>query len=937
MEKHYQPEHLERRWYAHWEQQGCFAPAGKGKPYCIMLPPPNVTGQLHMGHAFQNTLMDLLIRRQRMDGGRALWQGGVDHAGIATQLVVEHQLRAQGQEPRTMEREELLRAAWDWRTASGDAITRQMRRLGASLDWSRERFTLDEGMSSAVLEVFLALHREGLIYRGQRLVNWDPSLCTAVSDLEVSAREEDGRLWHLRYPVVGTSTTLVVATTRPETLLGDTALAVHPEDERYRRWIGGRARVPLCDREIPIIADDFVDPQFGSGCVKVTPAHDFNDYEVGLRHKLPCLNIFTPEARLNEQAPPAFRGLQRGRAREAVLQALRAQGLLEKVEPHRFKVPRCERTREIVEPLLTRQWFVRTGPLAEPAIRAVEQGRVRFIPESWNATYFEWLRNIQDWCISRQLWWGHRIPAWYTRDGDVHVGRSEEELRQRAGLSPETELRRDPDVLDTWFSSALWPFSTLGWPQQTGELRSFYPTSVLVTGFDIIFFWVARMIMLGLKFTGEVPFREVYIHGLVLDSTGQKMSKSKGNVLDPLDLVDGVQLEPLVKKRTQALLRPGDAPRIESSTRREFPEGIPAYGADALRLTFTSLASLGRRELRFEVGRIKGNRHFCNKLWNATRYVLGAVSGQGGGNPGGKPRNAAEAPPPGTNEAWILARLGRALGAINSALDEYRFDQAARVLRHFAWEEYCDWYLELAKISLGDARRGAAEKAAVRRTLLEVLEAFLRLAHPFIPFLSEELWRRVQEARGAKPEPGASLMLQPWPRAEQFPRAPGAEAEIQWLQDFLGALRQMRSENRLAPGRLLPLYWSGGTARERTWLHHQEHAILALGRLRGLEESPRRGDAATALVGDMLLQLPLEGLVDPNDELRRLRRELEKLDKRLRSSEQRLANQDFLERAPPELVQREQQRHVELSQAMDKLQYEQLRLQDQPGDAKPSS
>ena len=924
MEKHYPPEQLEDRWYAHWERHGCFAPSGDGPPYCIMLPPPNITGQLHMGHAFQDTLMDLLIRRRRMAGDRVLWQGGVDHAGIATQLVVEHHLRAQGQEPANMSRAQLLEAAHKWRAASGDNITRQMRRLGTSLDWSRARFTLDEGLSRAVQEVFLSLYREGLIYRGRRLVNWDPSLRTAVSDLEVTSEEEEGRLWYLRYPIVDAAETLGVATTRPETLLGDMALAVHPEDERYRRWIGGRVRLPLCEREIPIIADEFVDPAFGSGCVKITPAHDFNDYTIGQRHDLPCLNIFNPDATLNDQVPPPFRGLDRKRAREAVLQALSEQGRLEKVETHRLKVPRCTRSGEIVEPLLTEQWFVRAKPLAEPAIEAVEQGRVRFIPENWSATYFEWLRNIQDWCISRQLWWGHRIPAWYSADGEIHVGHSEAEARSASGLTAEEPLRRDPDVLDTWFSSALWPFSTLGWPARSQELQSFYPTSVLVTGFDIIFFWVARMIMLGLKFTGEAPFREVYVHGLVLDGAGKKMSKSKGNVLDPLDLVDGVQLTDLVKKRTEALLLPEEAPRIEAATRREFPKGIPAYGADALRLTFTSLASLGRRELRFDAGRIEGNRHFCNKLWNATRYVLQATQEHGGAQ-------GTKAPPPTTTAtpatSWIRARLGLAIQHIDAALRDYRFDQAAKLLRGFAWEEYCDWYLELAKVALTDPQNGQAEKAATCHTLLEVLETFLRLAHPFIPFLSEELWQRVREAQGKSPDADTTLMRQAWPDATRFPRAPQAEAEMQWVQQFLGALRKLRADNHLPPGQALPLCWSGGKPEERNWLKKQAHCLQTLGRLRELKETLLQDDAATALAGDMLLQIPLEGFVEREDELRRLKRELDKLNDNLQRAKERLDNPDFLERAPTAIVKREQQRHTDLQQAMEKLQNEQRRLQ----------
>ena len=704
MEKTYNPQAIEQRWYETWEQEGRFAPSGEGEPYCIMIPPPNVTGSLHMGHAFQDTLMDALVRYHRMRGDNTLWQPGTDHAGIATQMVVERQINLDNMTRHDLGREKFIERIWEWKHKSGGTITRQLRRMGSSVDWSRERFTMDEGLSLAVKETFVRLYEEGLIYRGQRLVNWDPILHTAVSDLEVVSEEEAGHLWHMRYPLADGSGHLVVATTRPETMLGDTAVAVHPEDERYRHLAGKTVRLPLAEREIPIIVDEYVDPEFGTGCVKITPAHDFNDYAVGQRHDLPMINIFTVDACINENAPEKYQGLDRYDARTRIVADLESEGLIEKIEDHRLMVPRGDRSGTVVEPYLTDQWFVKIGPLAEPAIRAVEDGRIRFIPDNWKNTYFEWMRNIQDWCISRQIWWGHRIPAWYDAEGNIYVGRSESEVRDRHSLGETIVLRQDEDVLDTWFSSALWPFSTLGWPEDTDALRTFYPTSVLVTGFDIIFFWVARMIMMGLKFMDNVPFREVYIHGLVRDAHGQKMSKSKGNVLDPLDLIDGIDLETLVAKRRAGLMQPQMADRIERQTRKDFPDGIPAFGTDALRFTYAALASTGR-DINFDLGRIEGYRNFCNKLWNAARYVLMNTEGRDCGQ-------SSHAVELNAADRWISSLLHDTVREVTRSIDSYRFDLAAQAIYSFIWDEYCDWYLELSKPVLNDP--DSTEAAATR-------------------------------------------------------------------------------------------------------------------------------------------------------------------------------------------------------------------------------
>ncbi len=911
MDKTYNPHDIEQRWYRFWEQGGYFAPQGEGKPFCIMIPPPNVTGSLHMGHGFNNTIMDTLIRYHRMKGDRTLWQPGTDHAGIATQMVVERQLNAEGRTRHDLGREAFIERIWKWREESGGNITRQLRRMGSSLDWSRERFTMDEGLSHAVREVFVRLYDEGLIYRGQRLVNWDPVLHTAVSDLEVVSEEESGHLWHLRYPLTGSDEYLVVATTRPETMLGDTAVAVHPDDERYRRLVGKTVTLPLTGREIPVIADDYVDPEFGTGCVKITPAHDFNDYEMGRRHDLPMINIFTIDARTNENVPEAYRDLDRYDARKKVIADLEALGLMEKVEDHKLMVPRGDRSGAVVEPFLTDQWFVRIQPLAEPAIRAVEDGDIRFIPDNWKNTYFEWMRNIQDWCISRQIWWGHRIPAWYDAEGNIYVAHDEDEVRSKYQLAAEVELRQDEDVLDTWFSSALWPFSTLGWPDSEDDLGIFYPTSVLVTGFDIIFFWVARMIMMGLKFIGDVPFRDVYIHGLVRDSHGQKMSKSKGNVLDPIDLIDGIDLESLVKKRTSGMMQPQLAAKIEKATRKEFPGGIPSYGTDALRFTFASLATTGR-DINFDLGRIEGYRNFCNKLWNAARYVLMNTEGEDCGQTGGEVELSAA-------DRWITALLQQTTQEVTRAIDNYRFDLAAHAIYEFTWNAYCDWYLELSKPVLTDANSSAAQLRGTRRTLVRVLETLLRLAHPVIPYITEEIWQRVAPLAGIA---GETIMVQPWPEADSALIDADAIEEMEWVRQFILGVRKIRSGMNIEPRKPLPVLLQDADEADRKRLARNRRYLETVGRMASIEllaDDEAAPEAATELVGNMKILIPMAGLIDKEAEQARLEKEIGKDEKALAAVEKKLANPDFVHRAPPEVVDKERHKAAELRAKLQQL------------------
>jgi len=916
MDKAYLPADIESRIYARWEACGYFAPSGKGPAYSIVIPPPNVTGTLHMGHAFQDTIMDALIRFHRMRGFNTLWQPGTDHAGIATQMVVERQLNAAGQSRVGLGREAFVERVWQWKETSGGMIAKQMRRLGASVDWQRDMFTLDPALSQTVTEVFVRLYEEGLIYRGKRLVNWDPVLKTALSDLEVVAEEESGHLWHLRYPISEGPGYLVVATTRPETMLGDAAVAVHPDDERYRHLIGRKVRLPLADRELPIIGDSYVDPAFGSGCVKITPAHDFNDYEVGQRHDLPLINIMSLDATLNDSVPRAYRGLDRFVAREKIIADLDAMGLIERIEPHKLTVPRGDRSNAVLEPLLTDQWFVDIKPLAAPAIRAVESGEVRFVPETWTGVYYEWMHKIRDWCISRQLWWGHRIPAWYDPDGRWYVARSEAEARSAHGIDPATPLRQDGDVLDTWFSSALWPFSTQGWPEKTQALQTYYPTAVLVTGFDIIFFWVARMIMMGLKFTGDVPFRAVYIHGLIRDQDGQKMSKSKGNVIDPLDIVDGISLDALLEKRTTGLMQPQMKSAIEKATRKQFPQGIAAYGTDALRLCLARLATQSR-DLRFDMAKVEEYRNFCNKLWNAARYVLMNVEGQDLNSQGAEYSLA---------DRWIRSRLAGMLRRIEAGFADYRLDNVANALYEFTWHEFCDWYLELSKAVLQSESASAAAKRGTRFTLINTLETLLRALHPLAPFISEEIWQRVRVSAGAQ---GETIMRTDFPTAATVPTDAQAEPEMRWVMDFVLGVRQIKGEMDIAPSRKLEVLLQNMSATDAAYLERNLHYLMRLAGVetpRALAAGEAAPIAAVALLGNLEILVPMKGLIDPTAELDRLAKRLRRAEGDLIKLEAKLGNSQFAKNAPPDIVAKDQQRLEELRTEIGQLSAQTTRV-----------
>ncbi|MBM6552217.1 valine--tRNA ligase [Marinomonas ostreistagni] len=918
MEKTYQPQSIEQPIYARWEENNYFAPSGDGSPFSIMIPPPNVTGSLHMGHAFQHSLMDAMIRRARMQGQRTLWQPGSDHAGIATQMVVERQLAAQNQTRTELGREKFLEKVWEWKSQSGGTISDQMRVLGDSVDWSRERFTMDPGMSAAVQEVFVRLFDEGIIYRGQRLVNWDPKLHTAISDLEVLSEEENGFMWHFRYPLADGATTaegnnyIVIATTRPETMLGDSAVAVAPDDERYADLVGKEIELPLVGRRIPIIADEYVDKEFGTGCVKITPAHDFNDYEVGKRHDLPMINIFTDDAAINDVAPEKYQGMDRFDARKAIVADFEELGLLEKIADHKLKVPRSERGNTVVEPYLTKQWYVAVETLAKPAIEAVENGSIEFVPKQWENTYFAWMRDLQDWCISRQLWWGHQIPAWYDAEGNVYVGNDEASVREKYSLAGDVELTRDEDVLDTWFSSALWTFATQGWPEETEDFELFAESDVLVTGFDIIFFWVARMIMMTLKFTNKVPFKKVYITGLIRDERGDKMSKSKGNVIDPLDLINGIDIESLVAKRTYGMMQPHLAQKVEKNTRETYPEGMPAYGTDALRFTLCSLAS-GGRDIKFDLNRLEGYRNFCNKIWNAARYVLMNTEGQDCAQNGTEVELSLA-------DKWIISRLQHTEDAVNKAYDTHRFDLAAQAIYEFMWHEYCDWYLELSKPVLWDENSTPAQLAGTRRTLVRVLEAFLRLAHPMMPFITEEIWQRVAPLAG---QAGDTVMMQAYPAAEETKKNAEAEADVEWLKGVIEGVRNIRGEMNIAPSKPLEVFFRSGSAQDQARMEANLTFLQKLAKIESItwlasgEEAPM---SATALVGEMEVLVPMAGLIDKEAELARLQKEIDKASKDLQRIEGKLGNESFVAKAPAAVVEKEKAKCEDLRSVVARLE-----------------
>ncbi len=922
LEKSFDPSKMEADCYQRWENSGCFAPIGTGTPYCIMIPPPNVTGSLHMGHAFQQTLMDILIRYHRMKGQNTLWQVGTDHAGIATQMVVERKLLADGITRLDIGREAFVQKIWEWKTESGGNITRQLRRMGASVDWATERFTLDEGLCKAVTTVFMQLHEEGLIYRKKRLVNWDPVLKTAVSDLEVESEEETGSLWYIRYPLADHSGELVVATTRPETMLGDVAVAVNPEDPRYISYIGKQIQLPLSNRLIPVIADESVDPAFGTGCVKITPAHDFNDYAMAERHNLPMINIFTLEAALicDDVVPKTYQNLDRFAARKKIIADLTANNLMVKIEPHKLQIPKGDRSGAILEPLLTDQWYVKVESLAKPAIAAVEQGKIRFIPDNWSKTYFEWMHNIQDWCISRQLWWGHRIPAWYDDKGNVYVAEDEAAVRKKHQLSADLPLKQDEDVLDTWFSSALWPFSTLGWPDQTERLKTFYPTQFLMKGFDIIFFCVARMIMFGLKFAGDIPFQEIYIHGLIQDQDGQKMSKTKGNVLDPIDLIDGIELEVLVKKRTSGLMQPQLATEIEKQTRKQYPKGIPAFGTDALRFTYASLATTGRH-IRFDLARIEGYRHFCNKLWNAARYVLM--------NTEGKIENINAEKTFTTSDQWILSLWQKTKQSVAKHIQEYRFDLASQALYEFTWNEYCDWYLELSKPALNAENADPKALLGTRYTLITILEELLRATHPFMPYITEVIW---QQVKSLAQKTGDTIMLQPYPEYDATQVNTIAEQDIEWIRAVVLGIRNIRGEMNISPSKQLgeAFYLDNEKAafiqNDEKFKNHLYllQFMTKVSDFKKLNTSEQRPAAATALVGNLEILIPLADLIDKEAEIARLQKEIDKATIELEKVKAKLSQESFISKAPENIVKQEKERLNELSSSIDKMNKQQM-------------
>ena len=919
MDNNFNPQAIEQSLYAHWEKEAFFKANDSGEGYCILIPPPNVTGTLHMGHAFNQTLMDTLIRYQRMQGAGALWQMGTDHAGIATQMLVERQLADENLTRHALGRDKFIDRVWAWKEESGGTISKQIRRMGASIDWSRERFTMDDGYANAVQQVFIRLFDEGLIYRGKRLVNWDPALGTAISDLEVENNEEQGHLWHFRYPLADGAKTLddkdylVVATTRPETMLGDTAVAVHPEDERYAHLVGQHIMLPLVGRKIPVIADDYVDREFGTGCVKITPAHDFNDNEMGARHDLPLINIFTAEAAVNDAAPAAYQGMDRTIARKQIVKDLDALGLLDEIKDHKLMVPRGDRSNAVIEPLLTDQWFVKIAPLAEPAIAAVENGDIQFVPKQYENTYFAWMRDIKDWCISRQQWWGHRVPAFYDEAGNVYVAEDEASARSKYDLADDLVLSEDDDVLETWFSSALWPFATLGWPEETPELARFLPTNTLITGHDIIFFWVARMIMMTLHFTGKIPFQTVYIHGLIKDAEGQKMSKTKGNGLDPLDFIDGIDLDSLVAKRTSNLTQPKMAARIEKQTRKDFPEGIAAYGTDALRFTFAALATTGR-DVRFDTNRIEGYRNFCNKLWNASKFVLMNT----------QELDLTIEPTPGAVDQWVVSKCHRMITDARYALETYRFDIYTNTVYEFAWHEYCDWYLELSKPLLWNKDGDPAARAATQRTLLQVLEVLLRTAHPVMPFITETLWQQVATRLGLIQDgEAASIMLQTFPVAQDMPTNESAESQIEWLKAVITGIRTIRGEANIKPSQDIPLLLQDGSGADKDNAAQAENMLRRLANVTSIEWLDDGAQAplnALSLVGDLKVMVPLAGLIDLDAERGRIGKEVDKAQQELEKIDKKLSNEAFVAKAPEAVVNKDRERAAELQTTLQTLQ-----------------
>ncbi|MDQ7050282.1 MAG: valine--tRNA ligase [Enterobacterales bacterium] len=935
MESSYNPENIEQKWYKQWESNGYFKASGQGEPYCILIPPPNVTGSLHMGHAFQHTIMDCLTRFHRMKGDNTLWQCGSDHAGIATQMVVERQLNAKGKKRTDYTREEFVEKVWQWKESSGGTISDQMRRLGDSPDWDREAFTMDENLSKAVQQVFIQLYQDDIIYRGKRLVNWDPKFQSAISDLEVENHEEKGFMWHFRYPLADNKTTqdgknyLVVATTRPETMLGDSAVAVDPDDERYQDLIGQYIDLPLVNRRIPIIADDYVDREFGTGCVKITPAHDFNDYEVGKRHSLPLINIFSTTATILAQAevydfigkaledydnqlPSEFNGQDRFEARKAIVDKFESLNLLDKIEDHKLMVPRGDRSNVVIEPLLTDQWYVATETLAKPAINAVKSGEIKFVPENWDKTYYHWMNNIQDWCISRQLWWGHRIPAWYDQNGNVYVGDSEQTVRETHQLSAEIQLKQDEDVLDTWFSSALWPFATMGWPEQTKQLETFVPSSVLVTGFDIIFFWVARMIMMTLKFTNKVPFKEIYITGLIKDENGDKMSKSKGNVLDPIDLIDGIELEPLVSKRTSGLMNPKAATKIEKATRKQFPQGIDSYGTDALRMTFCSLASTSR-DINFDLGRVEGYKNYCNKLWNAARFVLmNTEEFDCGQNQQMMTLSIAD--------RWIIGRFNLALQEFENHTKEYRFDLASKTLFQFSKNDYCDWYLELSKPILTSDDSSEDEKRGTRHTLVNILSAMMQLLHPMMPYVTEEIWQRLKPLTNHTAD---SIMISQFPEFDQSSVDQQVIDDLEWIKNIISGVRNIKGELNISPSKPVKVLLKNFTDNDTRCLNEYRSFISSLAKLENIELlSPDQSvpPSSTALAEHLEILVPVIGLIDMGEELKRLQKEIDKLNQEKSRLEGKLGNARFVDNAPADIVNQEREKLTKAKEALAMLQ-----------------